>query len=36
MCTVANKQGVIRGESVNSTDRTSDSMLNDALFSVGG
>jgi hypothetical protein len=34
--TVANKQGGIRGELIGSTDRTSDSAANNALFGVGG
>jgi hypothetical protein len=34
--TVANEQGGIRGESMDGTDRTSDSMVNNALFGIGG
>jgi hypothetical protein len=33
---VANEQGGDGGESVDGTDRTSDSMVNDALSSIGG
>jgi hypothetical protein len=32
---VANKQGGIRGESMNGTDRTSDRMINDPPFGGG-
>jgi hypothetical protein len=32
----ANEQGDIGGEPINNTDETSDSMVNDALFGVGG
>jgi hypothetical protein len=34
--TVANKQGGIRAESINGTDSTGDSIISDALSSVGG
>ena len=34
--TFANKHGGVRGELVNITNRTGDSMANDALFSIGG
>jgi hypothetical protein len=33
---VANEQGGDRGESVDGTDRISDSMINDPLFAGGG
>jgi hypothetical protein len=33
---VASKQGGDRGESVDGTNRTSDSMINDKLFGGGG
>jgi hypothetical protein len=33
---VANEQGGDRGGSVDGTDRTSDSMINDLLFGGGG
>jgi hypothetical protein len=35
MHAVANEQGGIRGKSMDSTDRTSDSMVNDGLFGIG-
>lgn len=34
--TVANEQGSVRGELVDSTNRTGDSIANDPLLSVGG
>ena len=34
--TFANKHRGVRGELVNSTNRTDDSIANDALFSIGG
>jgi hypothetical protein len=34
--TLASKQGGIRGESIDSIDRISNSVLNNALFGVGG
>lgn len=36
MSVVANEQGGIRGKLMDSTDRTSDSVVNNALLSVGG
>lgn len=36
MYPVANEQGSVRGESVDSNDGTSDSMINDPLFGVEG
>jgi hypothetical protein len=36
MLVVANKQGGIREESTDGTDRTSDSVANNALFGIGG
>jgi hypothetical protein len=35
MRAVANEQGGVGGESVNSLDRTSNSMVNDALLGIG-